>query len=312
MLDSTSLIDVHDRKNFICREGLNMKVIKKRGIFKQICRLFINERKKEVKDLEFYLDLANKNPKDAKHRLNLAEFYHKNGEEKKELSESLLAAENLCNTGDHRKGLAIYKKILKKQPYRSDLRLKIAAIYKEMGFLEEAFSQYYELYKFYGAMALKDNASEIMRYMSNLCPEKFSIDETRKLVSGKQEKDFKSQETNANKSENDLQEPDKNKEESFFDLSSELESGDSLNLGKFKSIKIEEDLGFEKIIKEMMESDDVEKIYPNFNYQMGLVYKEMGFTGNALEQFQTSLKKDQKPVEATRFIPLCGSEKTMI
>ena len=135
-----------------------MRLIREQGIFNQIYRLLINRKKKEEKNLQFYLDLANRNPKDANHRLKLAEIYHKNGEEKKALSESLLAAENFCSSGHDRKGIAIYKKILKKQPYLDDVRLKMAYIYKEIGFLEEAFSQFLKLYEYYIHKGLKYKA----------------------------------------------------------------------------------------------------------------------------------------------------------
>jgi len=284
-----------------------MKAIRMLGIFNQIWRLFIKEKIKEKKNLELYLDLANRNPKDAKHQLKLAEIYHKNGEEKKALSELLLAAENLCNTGHYRKGLAIYKTILKKQPYRNDLRLKIATIYKEMGFSKEAFSQYYRLYKYFIFMGLKYKASEILNFMAELNPQKFTIDEARSLRSGELEKGLKSQKENANVSNTNLQQLGQKGMEPFFDLAREMESGGAVNLDGPKSVRMDEDFGSEDIIKEIIKDVDVEKIYPNINYQMGFAYKELGSIDEALGQFRIALEKNQKPIESAKLMDFCRS-----
>jgi tetratricopeptide (TPR) repeat protein len=287
----------------------NMRAQKRRGIFNQIRRLFAKEKKKEEKELAFYLEMVNRSPMNANFRLKLAEIYHKKGENQKALSESLLAAENFCNIGHYRKGLATYIKILKDHPCLDDVQLKIAGIYKEMGFSEEAFSQYYRLYNYYNKMGLKDKASEIAVFMADLDPQKFSIGEERNLGFRKLEKGFKAQEVNGKIFKPNLNPPIENKKQSFFDLAAELESGAPANLSKSKSIAMEEGFAFERIIKEVMGAKDIEKIYPNFNYQMGLVYKEMGLIDEALEQFQIALKENQKPSESAKFLDLCRLEK---
>jgi len=286
-----------------------MKPQKKPGIFNKIRRLFAKEKKKEEKELEFYLGMVNRNPMNGNLRLKLAEIYHKKGEEKKALLESRLAGESFCNIGHYRKGLATYIKILKDHPYLDDIQLKIAGIYREMGFSEEAFSQYYKLYNYYTSKGLKDKASEIAVSMADLDPQKFSIDEERNLRFRDLEKGFKTQEVSGKMFKSNLNPPFKNKKESFFDLAAELESGAPANLGKSKSIAMEEGFAFERILKEMMDTGNIEKIYPNFNYQMGLVCKEMGLMDEALEQFQMALKKDQKPIQSAKFLDLYHLEK---
>lgn len=170
--------------------------------------------------------MVKENPICASHRLKLAEIYYKKGEKKKGVSESLVAAEIFCNAGYYRKGLAIYKRLIKEQPWLEHVKLKIANINREMGFFEEASSQYFELYNDYNTMGLKDKAAEIARFMGDLDAQKFSKIEARNLGTNFSENALKSQRPNENMPQSILDLPMGNEKESFFDLAAALESDD--------------------------------------------------------------------------------------
>jgi tetratricopeptide (TPR) repeat protein len=48
---------------------------------------------------------------------------------------------------------------------------------------------------------------------------------------------------------------------------------------------------------------------PLFNYNMGVAYHELGFLDEAMEQFETAVKKGQKPFEALSMLGFCHWEK---
>lgn len=203
-----------------------MKKKKSLGFVARFVRHFAKEEKKEQGKLQFYLEMVKEDPICANHRLKLAEIYYKRGEKKKAVSESLLAAEIFCNSGYYRKGLAIYKRLLKEQPWLEHVKLKIAKIYREMGFFEEALSQYSELYQDYNSMGLGRKASEIAGFINDLDPRKLDADEARNLAPKDSENSLKSQIVNENGQQTILALPMGDKEESFFDLAAALESED--------------------------------------------------------------------------------------
>ena len=208
-----------------------MKKKKTLGFVGLIVRHFGKEKKKEELKLQFYLEMVKEDPICANHRLKLAEIYYKKGEKKKAVSESLMAAEIFCNSGYYRKGLAIYKRLLKEQPWLEDVKLKIANIYREMGFLEEALSQYSQLYHDYNNIGLGRKASEIARFMNDLNPQKWVTDEAGNLGPKDSENSLESQRPNENPVQTILDLPMGKEKESFFDLAAALESDDFGRVG---------------------------------------------------------------------------------
>ena len=67
--------------------------------------------------------------------------------------------------------------------------------------------------------------------------------------------------------------------------------------------------GFEEIFKELKETSGPSAVDPNFNYNLGVASREMGFLDDAIEQFQIALEKEQNPFEAANMLGLCHKEK---
>jgi tetratricopeptide (TPR) repeat protein len=62
-------------------------------------------------------------------------------------------------------------------------------------------------------------------------------------------------------------------------------------------------------MKELQDVGGTSRVYPNFNFQMGVACREMGFHDDAIEQFQIAMEKGQNPLEAAHFMGLCYREK---
>lgn len=247
-------------------------------------------------------------PMNAHAHLKVAEIYQKNGEKQKALEQYLKAAEIFCNTEQYPKGLAIYTRILKENPQQEHVKLALAEIYKKMGFFSQAFTQYHNLYCSYILAGAEDKALEMLGVMADLDPHKFTLDETNNLGPEDLEK-VKGQKTNQEATEITLDEPPEREKESFFDLATMLEPQNPGESDKLKSVTMEESHNFENIYEALNQTRRVEKLYYNYNYQMGLVCKEMGLIDEAIKQFEVALEKKQKPIEAGKLLNECLKDK---
>ena len=117
--------------------------LKKPGKFTGILDyLFSKERRGAGEALEGYLDLAQKNPENASFQLKLAEIYLKKGEEEKAISKFLQAAEIFAREKFFPQAMAIYKQVLSLNPHLIHANQKMGEIYRQMGFLSDAISQF--------------------------------------------------------------------------------------------------------------------------------------------------------------------------
>jgi tetratricopeptide (TPR) repeat protein len=203
-----------------------MRKKKRLGLLNKIVQYFSKENKKDDIKLKFHLEIVKENPICPSNRMKLAEIYYKKGQKKKAVSESIMAAEIFCNTGYYRKGLAIYKRLLKEQPWLDHVKLKLANIYRQMGFPQEASSLYFELYNDYTSMGLKHKAVEIGRFINDLDPQKVSKSATRHLGTKESENALETQSPNGNMPQNILDLFMGDEKESFYDLAAALESDD--------------------------------------------------------------------------------------
>lgn len=257
------------------------------------------ENKRGLNPLEQSLDQIVKDPGNARSHLKLAEIYQKKGEKRKAISEYLLAAEIFAKNNRYAEAMAIYKQVPKQDPSLDHVYLKIADIYRKMGFLGDAFAQYRILVNHYDKLGRQDEALEIMGLMAELDPRKIDLDEKAPNIS----EILKSQEAKDGFTEQpEWSEGDvgtKVKKNNFFDLNAELELGSRVELGGVKEVSTSEKVyGAKDLLEELKEVISSNLAYPSFNYNMGEAYREMGFFDDAVEQFQLALKKGQNPFEA--------------
>lgn len=272
------------------------------GLFAKINFFFRKEKRKEGEELEFYRNLAKKDAENPRIHLKLAEIYHKTQEKRKATSEYLKAAEIFLKNGLLPQALALYKKVLKENPYLKEVNWKVAEVYRQMGFLGEAFRQYNYLLRQYELMGRKEKAQEIMELMVNLDPQKFMINFEKKEKSWSAADSLRSE--YAGKETLLAEEKD-----SFFDLNAALEKRETLEIKNIPEVEMNKEFGFRQVIAELRKNASEKKIYPNFYYHLGVACWEMGFIDEAIENLQEALKNGESILAAAKLMSRCYKEK---
>ena len=270
-------------------------------------------RSRSQNPLDRYLNLIKKEPGNAKAHLKLAELYQKAGDKKKAISQYLAAAEIFLKNNFYARAMAIYKQVPKQDPSLDHVYLKIADIYKNMGFLGDAFAQYRILLQHYDSLGQKEKALEVMALMADLDPRKTDVKEQIKVL--KQTVNLKeTAPLTPPKIEAPRLEPlGETPKKDYFDLGAELEALEPTEISDYKEIAtLEKIYGFEEIFKELKETSGPSAVDPNFNYNMGVASREMGFWDDAIEQFQIALESGQNPFEAANMLGLCYKEKGLL
>ncbi len=267
--------------------------------FKNKFRQFLKkENGREADPLEQFQIQLSKDPGNARSHLKLAEFYQKKREKKKAISEYLLAADIFAKNNQYAEAMAIYKQVPKQDPSLDHVYLKIADIYRKMGFLGDAFAQYRILVNHYDKLGRKDKALEIMSLISELDLRKINLDEGVKDINavsgGAGTNDF-SELSEGSKGNIFGQEGLK----ALFDLNAELETVHPVESEGSKEVSTSEKIhGPKELLGELEKVAGSGMAYPDFNYHMGEAYWEMGFFESAQEQFQLALEKGQNPFES--------------
>jgi tetratricopeptide (TPR) repeat protein len=266
-------------------------------------------KSKSHEPMDRYLNLVKKEPGNAQAHLKLAEMYQKRGDKKRAISEYLLAAEIFLKNQFYARAMAIYKQVPKQDPSLDHVYLKIADIYRKMGFLGDAFAQYRLLAQHYDSVGAKDKALEVLSLMADMDPGKTDLRE--KIKAHKENMNFNKETAGVNTGESATPTDSPGGEkEGFFDLGAVLESGEPSHLADFKETSTREKVyGFEEIFKELKENSGPSAVDPDFNFNLGVASREMGFLDDAIEQFRIALQKEQKPFEATSMLGLCYKER---
>ena len=291
------------------RERL-MRIVEK---FREI----LKGKSKIQEPMDRYLNLVKKEPGNANAHLKLAELYQKKGDKKKAIAEYLMAAEIFLKNQFYARAMAIYKQVPKQDPSLDHVYLKIADIYRKMGFSGDAFAQYRILLQHYDSQGSKDKALEVLSLMADMDPRKTDLQEKIKVyknsLNGQKESAVGSAPAGVG-DESQVLAMDapaaEEKKSDFFDLGAMLESVEVPPTSDSKEISAMEKIyGFEEIFKELKENSGPSAVDPNFNYNLGVASREMGFTDDAIEQFLIALEKDQNPFEAANMLGLCYKDK---
>lgn len=283
------------------------------GFLDRFGDLLRKEKGKVPDDLEKYLELIKKMPENVKAHLKLAELYQKREERQKVISEYLQAAEILLQKTYFAQAMAIYKQVLKQDPSLDHVHLKIAEIYREMGFLADAFAQYNILAHRYDRLGEKDKALDVLIRMAELDPRKIALKEKmQRFKQGRNSREGGGGTAGPPEGPPRGGAEKEKKEEGFFDLRAELEAGEPLSLKDFKEIStLEKVYGFEEIFGELKKISGPSAKDPNFNFNIGVACRELGLIDEAIEQFQIAFERGQSPFEAANFLGLLFEEKGM-
>jgi len=280
-------------------------------------REILKGKSKIQEPMDRYLNLVKKEPGNANAHLKLAELYQKQGDKKKAIAEYLMAAEIFLKNQFYARAMAIYKQVPKQDPSLDHVYLKIADIYRKMGFSGDAFAQYRILLQHYDSQGSKDKALEVLSLMADMDPRKTDLQEKIKAyknsLNGQKESAVGSAPAGVGDESQVLaMDPtaEEEKKSDFFDLGAMLESVEVPPTSDSKEISAMEKIyGFEEIFKELKENSGPSAVDPNFNYNLGVASREMGFTDDAIEQFLIALEKDQNPFEAANLLGLCYKDK---
>ncbi len=269
-------------------------------------------KSKTQEPFDRYSNLVKKEPGNAKAHLKLAELYQKRGDKKKAIAEYLMAAEIFLKNQFYARAMAIYKQVPKQDPTLDHVYLKIADIYRKMGFTGDAFSQYRILVQHYDGQGMKDKALEVLSLMADMDPRKTDLKEKIKIAKSHMSTTDMSK-ANATATGPAPLSSDfptmTEKKSDFFDLGAMLESAEAPQGAGLKEISAMEKIyGFEEIFKELKENSGPSAVDPNFNYNLGVASREMGFMEDAIEQFRIALEKDQNPFEAATMLGLSYKE----
>ncbi len=294
---------------------------KKSGRFSGVLNYFSRREKRESADsLDHYVDLCKKHPKNAGFHLKLAAIYQKEGEEEKAIAKYRQAAEIFSRDHFLPQAMAIYKQVLSLNPHLVQVNQKMAEIYREMGLLAEAVTQYKIVAKHFARWGMKEKIPEVSKLINDLesfraSPEKKlqSSNESLKIPGTRPETLCLSASKMTSLTIDDKggasREEKEEKRKDVFDLRAELETSGSVEWKDIKEISTDKLFGFEEIFKELQETVIPKEVYPNFNYYMGVACREMGFNDGAIEQLQIAFENNQNPLEAARLLSTCLREK---
>ena len=281
------------------------------GILDKLGILRKKETPKSQEPMDRYLNLVKKDPGNATAHLKLADLYQKRGDKKKAIDEYLVAAEIFLKNQFYARAMAIYKQVPKQDPSLDHVYLKIADIYRKMGFTGDAFAQYRILVRHYDNQGLKDRALEVLNLMADMDPRRPDLKEKTQVLQERLNLPREPAAAEATQPHPLPAEPRGEQEKpEFFDLGEMLESAASSPMSDGKEIsQVEKVCGFEEILKELKETSGPSAVDPNFNYNLGVASRELGFLEDAIDQFQIAFEKGQNAFEAATLLGLCYKEK---
>jgi tetratricopeptide (TPR) repeat protein len=95
----------------------------------------------------------------------------------------------------------------------------------------------------------------------------------------------------------------------FFDLGRELNESHAIEAMESADLALDRVAGFEDIYKEIKKMETPGKAYVDFNFQMGVACREMGFIEEAIDEFKIALEKGEKPSESANHLSRCYRDK---
>jgi tetratricopeptide (TPR) repeat protein len=259
-------------------------------------------KNQETNSKEKYIDLTEQDPENDKAHLKLAEIYEKKGEKERAISEYLLAADIFAKKKSYAGAMAIYKKLVKQDPSADHVYLKIADIYRKMGFLGDALGQYRVLAEHYETLGRKDKAAEVMNLMAQMDPRKAAskgsgFKGVPQPPTGKESRPSAKEATL----------------EQFFDLRTELKAAEPLEMKASQELStLGKIYGIQDIFNELKETGGPSVVDPYFNCDLGMAYAKAGFFEDAIKQLQVATAGGQKPFEAASMLAFCYKKKGML
>jgi tetratricopeptide (TPR) repeat protein len=210
--------------------------------------------------------------------------------------------------------MAFRKSVKQEEPFEDAAYLEIAKTYLKMGLREDALAEYRILAQHYKSSGMKDKAFKLKALMARIDPSKASLE---KRITGLKPSLRLKDRGAANTGPKEppiLQAPMKKKgKEAGYDLAAELEIADPEAIRDYKETEISEQTpGCGEILKKIRPVSSTNSGSSNFNYNMGVAFRNLGFIDDAIEHFQIAYEKRENPFEAACLLGLCFKDKTML
>src|SRR5689334_23231180 len=123
------------------------------------------------KAISEYQKIIREDPRDVRILLKVGELYQKRGDNSHAATMLLQVAESYSADGFFLKAVAVYKQILKLDPSRIDVNVKLAELYQQLGLMSDAMGQFQLVANHYDREGKLTELSDVLRRMVDLDPE---------------------------------------------------------------------------------------------------------------------------------------------
>jgi pentatricopeptide repeat protein len=122
-----------------------------------------------------YQKLVREDPNDVRTWLKIGDLYTRKGARQEACDTYLKVASHYSSQGFFRKVVALYKQVLKLDPSRLDVSLKLAEVYEQLQLVSEALATYEQVAAAYARQGDVDKALETLAKMCELDPDNIPV-----------------------------------------------------------------------------------------------------------------------------------------
>ncbi|MDF1564902.1 MAG: tetratricopeptide repeat protein [Deltaproteobacteria bacterium] len=123
------------------------------------------------KAIKEYEKVLQADPSDVRSRLKIGDLQAKKGDNRGAAETYILVAESYGQQGFFLKAVAVYKQILKLDPDRVEVNLKLAELYHQLGLMSDAMAQYQSVAAYYERTGNNRASFDTLRRMLDLDPD---------------------------------------------------------------------------------------------------------------------------------------------
>ena len=123
------------------------------------------------KAIKEYLKVVQDDPKDIRIWLKVGDLYAKKGQNPEAVETYEKVAGTYSEQGFYLKAVAVYKQILKLEPRKVDVNLRLAELYKQLGLLSDAMQQFELASQFFSKEGRTRESLDALKHMVEMEPE---------------------------------------------------------------------------------------------------------------------------------------------
>lgn len=271
-----------------------------------IADIYINQNKLDLA-LEMAQNVIGAEPEHITAREKLIEVYRRKGQKERAIADCQNLAEIFLKKNDFDRAIEFYQKMLQIEPENNDPHYQLAELYETKGFTGKAIQEYIILAETH--IRNSDYEEAVKSYRRAISMDQNNLEARYELGVLLAEK--------MNNLKGSLEEFEiiRRLNPTHMETIERLVFG-YVELGRMQeAIQISKDLKNKEILggiigrfKESVEGnpDDFES-----RYNLGLIYKEFGDLENAIEQFQSLLKSQDRLLDAYNMLGLCFEQMGM-